>query len=159
MKKINLNISFAEYFSEDELDPVDRNLVQKAKAICTNAYAPYSKFSVGAAALLANGQIIIGTNQENAAFPSGLCAERVAVFYANSKFPDIPIKTIAIAAYKGNSFLDRPISPCGACRQVLMETEVRFKHPLRLILFGNDKIVISENMTNLLPLNFDDTFL
>ena len=100
-------------------------LVNQSREAAKRAYAPYSKFQVGAAVLLENGEIITGTNQENAAYPSGLCAERVAVFYANSKYPDVPVIAIAVTAFTNNKFVQTPIPPCGSCRQVLTETETK----------------------------------
>src|SRR5699024_9590066 len=100
------------------------------------SYAPYSHFSVGAAALLANGVVVTGTNQENAAYPSGLCAERTTLFYANSQYPDQAVVTLAIAARTEKDFIDTPIPPCGACRQVILETEKRYKQPIRILLYG-----------------------
>jgi cytidine deaminase len=103
---------------------------------------------------LQNGEIISGNNQENAAYPSGLCAERVAVFYANSQYPNVAITKIAICAENENGILKNPISPCGACRQVLLETEIRFGLPIKLILFGTEKIITITTISQLLPLHF-----
>ena len=147
------------YDSVQELNAEDQILVKKAKEITANSYAPYSHFYVGAALLLENGKIIKGSNQENAAYPSGLCAERVALFWANSEYPDVPVKTIAISAKTNNGFTSRPVSPCGACRQVLMETETRFKKPIKIILAGAQKVELIENARSLLPINFDEEFL
>ena len=125
MKEIKLEIRIYS-LQYDELTPQDRELMDKAKEATSRSYAPYSKFSVGAAALLKNGVIVTGTNQENAAYPSGLCAERTTLFYANSQYPDQPVLTLAIAARSESGYLDTPIPPCGACRQVLLETEQRY---------------------------------
>ena len=119
------------------------------------SYAPYSRFSVGAAALLANGIVITGTNQENAAYPSGLCAERITLFYANSQYPDQPVMTLAIAARTEKDFIDLPIPPCGACRQVILETEKRYKQPIRILLYGKKEIYEVKSICDLLPLSFD----
>ncbi|MGE0568126.1 MAG: cytidine deaminase, partial [Bacteroidia bacterium] len=124
------------------------------------AYAPYSKFHVGAALQLVNGTIITGNNQENAAYPSGLCAERTALFYASSQYPKEPIKRIAISCYSENSEFENPISPCGACRQVLAEYEKYTNHPVQIIMAGNGgKVFISDTVSNLLPLTFDRSYL
>lgn len=159
MKKREIIIKITEYESVKELDANEQQLISEAKKITENAYAPYSKFSVGAALLLENGEIIRGTNQENAAYPSGLCAERVALFYANSKFPDKKVKTIAIAAKSKGNFTKTPITPCGSCRQVILETENRFKNPIKIILYGEDKIQVIEDARTLLPISFTGDFL
>ncbi|MEN8121123.1 MAG: cytidine deaminase [Bacteroidota bacterium] len=156
-KKITTTIY--EYDSVKELSSEDQELVTKAKKITEHSYAPYSHFHVGAALILENGEIITGTNQENAAYPSGLCAERVALFWANSQFPDVAVKAIAIAAKTNGGFTPAPVSPCGACRQVLLETETRFKKPIKIILAGDQKVEVIENARSLLPINFDEEFL
>jgi cytidine deaminase len=150
--KITAKIQICHY---EELLSEEKIIVDKAKEATSRAYAPYSKFQVGAAALLANGEMITGNNQENVAFPSGLCAERTTLFYAHSQYPDKAVKALAIAAYTAGDFLDRPISPCGACRQVLLETEMRFKQPVKIILYGKKEILIVESIKDLLPLAFD----
>lgn len=159
MKISEQKIELIEFESLEEMPEDEAMLVVRAKAATQNAYSPYSNFCVGAAIHLADGTIIEGSNQENAAYPSGLCAERVAMFYANSKYPDIPVKTIAIAAYSNGDFTNFPVPPCGSCRQVLLETETRYKLPMKIIMFGKDKIVVVNNAKQLLPLNFDQTFL
>ena len=158
MKKIKLEIEIGTC-SYSELSPEDRLLVDKAKEATSRSYAPYSKFSVGAAALLGNGVIVTGTNQENAAYPSGICAERTTLFYAGSQYPDQPVKTLAIAAHTASGFLETPIPPCGACRQVLLETEQRFNQPMRILLYGEKEIYIINGTKALLPLSFGSTFL
>ncbi len=145
-----------EYDSIDELPEKDIVVINEAKQAAQKAYAPYSKFKVGACVLLENGELIQGNNQENAAYPSGLCAERVAMFYANAKYPDIPVKAIAICAYVNSKLLEEPVTPCGSCRQVLLESETRFHSPIKIILFGENKISIIDNVKQLLPLNFDN---
>lgn len=154
MKKVQINIDIEEYQHLEELNEADRNLVENAKKAVNLAYAPYSKFHVGAALLLENGEVITGSNQENSAYPSGLCAERVALFYANSKYPDVPVIALAVCAYHENKFTSIPTPPCGNCRQVMLETETRFKTPIRLLLFGSEKILVLNNTTELLPLSF-----
>ncbi|PLX01204.1 MAG: cytidine deaminase, partial [Marinilabiliales bacterium] len=148
-----------EYDNQKELDADDIKLIERAREAAKRAYAPYSKFSVGAALLLENGKIIEGNNQENAAYPSGLCAERVAMFYANSRYPETPIVAMAITAHSKGGFIKEPVPPCGSCRQVLMETENRFNSPIRVILAGSKKIAVLENVKSLLPLNFDNDFI
>ena len=151
----NLNISAKILIcSEDLLHPEEKILINRAKDTCFRAYAPYSHFRVGAAVRLANGEIVTGSNQENAAFPSGLCAERTALFYANSQYPEQAIKALAIAAHTQSDFLDRPISPCGACRQVILEAEMRYRNPIRIFLYGKSEIYIIESIKDLLPLAF-----
>lgn len=153
MKLLTKEIKFTEYRSH-ELPADLAQLVEKAKEQTNKSYAIYSNFHVGAAAQLANGIIVCGNNQENAAYPSGLCAERTAVFYANSQYPDIPIDTIAIAAaYKG-VFLEEPISPCGGCRQVLLESENRHRKSIRVVLYGTTKTYVLESIQALLPFSF-----
>ncbi len=154
MKKINIT-SIIEELSYDELTEIDQELINNAKESTKNSYAPYSNFSVGAAVLLNNNEIISGSNQENAAYPSGLCAERTTLFYANSRYPNVPVKTLAIAARTENGFIDEPIPPCGACRQVILETEKRYKQPIKIILYGSKKIYIIKGINALLPLSFD----
>src|SRR5215469_2532590 len=114
MKKFNITAKI-QICSYSELQTEEKKLIDCAKEACTHAYAPYSQFQVGAAILLANGEIVTGSNQENVAFPSGLCAERTALFYANSRYPEQAVKSLAVAAYTQGDFIDRPISPCGAC--------------------------------------------
>jgi cytidine deaminase len=150
--KITAKISICNY---EELPSEEKNLVDQAKEATFRAYAPYSKFMVGAAALLENGEIVTGNNQENVAFPSGLCAERTALFYAHSMYPDEAVPVLAVAARTEDDFLDYPISPCGACRQVMLETEMRFGRPVKVILYGKKDIFIVESIRDLLPLAFD----
>ncbi len=154
MKKIEINLNVYEYNNIKELSKTEQLLIEKAKEATKQAYAPYSHFQVGAALLLANGEIITGANQENSAFPSGLCAERVALFYANAKFPDIPVKAMAITAFHNGNFLENITAPCGACRQVMLETEIRFNQPIKLILYGTKRILIIHSVKDLLPLSF-----
>jgi cytidine deaminase len=139
---------------DNELNPVEKKLVEAAKEAVKRAYAPYSQFHVGAAVLLTNNEIVTGNNQENAAFPSGTCAERTALFYANSRFPDAAADTIAIAAYTQGDFTDDPISPCGSCRQVILEAQNRYNHPVQLLLYGKKAIYKVEKISDLLPLSF-----
>lgn len=154
MKDLNIQtiIKVCQY---DELSDQDKQLIDKAKEMTQHSYAPYSKFRVGAAALLANGAIVTGSNQENAAYPSGLCAERTTLFYANSQYPDQAVLTLAVAARTEQDFIDNPIPPCGACRQVILETETRYKHPVRILLYGKKEIYLIKGIRDLLPLSFD----
>lgn len=140
----------------EELSMTDRELIEAARQATFRSYAPYSHFSVGAAALLANGTIVSGSNQENAAYPSGTCAERTTLFYANAQYPDQPVCTLAIAARnEQGDFLAQPIPPCGACRQVMLETQVRFRQPIRILLYGTEGIYEIEHVGQLLPLSFN----
>ena len=125
-----------EIYNFEELSKEKQDLINKAKEQVNKAYAPYSGFHVGAAIELENGIIITGSNQENSAYPSGLCAERVAMFYANSQYPEVAVKTLAIAAYTNGNFISDPVTPCGSCRQVLLETETRFEKDITILLYG-----------------------
>jgi len=154
MKNLNITAKI-QIYNYNELQPEEKKLIDCAKDACFRAYAPYSQFQVGAAVQLANGAIVAGSNQENVAFPSGLCAERTALFYANSQYPDQAVKSLAVAAYTQGDFIERPISPCGACRQVILETEIRFKCPVRIYLYGKTDIYIIEGIGDLLPLAFN----
>jgi len=154
MKDLTIT-SIIKVYTFDELNKAEQDLMTSAMEATTRSYAPYSKFSVGAAALLANGIVVTGTNQENAAYPSGLCAERTTLFYANSQYPDQPVLTLAIAARTEKDFIDLPIPPCGACRQVILETEKRYKQPIRILLYGKKEIYEVKSICDLLPLSFD----
>lgn len=144
----------------DELTAADRQLIDAAKDATRRSYAPYSHFHVGAAVLLADGTVVTGTNQENAAYPSGLCAERTTLFYAGSTHPDTAVVSLAIAAFTDGAFTTNPIVPCGACRQVMLETEQRYNHPIRTLLYGTEGIYLIEGGTReLLPLTFNASFL
>ncbi len=138
----------------DEMDLSMRMLVEKAKEMTQNAYCPYSKYHVGAAVLLADGQVVAGANQENAAYPSGLCAERTTLFAANANHPHTPVLALAVACYTNGHFTKEPASPCGACRQVMLETEYRFQIPMKVILYGDDECYIFHRASDLLPVNF-----
>ncbi|MFZ4455316.1 MAG: cytidine deaminase [Bacteroidales bacterium] len=142
-----------------ELSEVEKNLIKLAKEATERAYAPYSKFQVGAAALLDNGEIVCGTNQENAAYPSGLCAERVSLFFANSQYPTSGVKILAISAQTGGYFTEECTAPCGACRQVILETENRFESPMRILMAGKETVYAVDSIKELLPLHFDKSSL
>lgn len=157
-KKISFNITI--YGSIGELSANDKILMAAAVNARKKAYAPYSNFSVGASVLLANGKIIEGNNQENASYPSGLCAERVAVFYAGAKFPNIKIQTIAISAGSSTYEVNTPAAPCGNCRQAISEYEFKQNSPIKIILMGETGSVIECNsLADLLPLGFNSTYL
>ena len=144
----------------EELMPEDKEVVDAARAATANSYAVYSKFNVGAAVRLEGGVIVKGSNQENAAYPSGLCAERTTLFWANSQYPDRAVLTLAIAARTENGELAMPIPPCGACRQVILETEKRYNRTIRIILYGTRECyVVEDGIKALLPLTFDASFL
>ena len=155
MKELQFQFNY-QLFAPEELSDADRQLVEAAVEATANAYAPYSKFQVGAALRLANGDIVTGANQENAAFPSGICAERSAIFAAQSHQPDQPVSTLAIAAKNANGLLKSPITPCGACRQVILEIEDRYKQPVRILLHGTDGTLAIASVKDLLPLCFVD---
>ncbi len=155
MTQQQTSFSFEVYNSIDELNPADALLLNQAKAVTKNAYAPYSHFYVGAVAALANGAFIKGTNQENASYPVGICAERVLLSSASSQYPGVAIETIAISYNNENGESNKPVSPCGICRQTLAEYEERQQQPIRLILSGLEgKVFIIPNATLLLPLSF-----
>lgn len=155
MKKLHIETEL-NVFDLEELNAEDRELIEHACKATHRSYSPYSHFSVGAAARLADGTIVSGSNQENAAYPSGLCAERTTLFYANSQYPDLAVHVLAIAARnERGEFLESPIPPCGGCRQVMLETETRFMHPMRILLFGTKGIYEVKSAAALLPLSFD----
>jgi cytidine deaminase len=155
MKETKFEFNYKVYDSIDELSEQEQWLLNEAREVTANAYAPYSHFQVGAVARMANGEIITGSNQENASFPVGLCAERVLLASASSVFPRVPVDVIAIS-YKGEGHAsDHPISPCGICRQSLQEFESRLGHPIKLILGGMTGVVyVIDNAKALLPLAF-----
>ena len=158
MKEVKIPIQI-QALTYDELSDADVQLIEEAKSATSRSYAPYSRFSVGAAVRLSNGEIVTGSNQENAAYPSGICAERTTLFYANSRYPDQPVEALAIAARDETDFVETPIPPCGACRQVILETEQRFRHPIRIFLYGKDVVYTMDGIRNLLPLSFGAEFL
>ncbi|MBR4265720.1 MAG: cytidine deaminase [Bacteroidales bacterium] len=157
MKTIRISADIIEC-EKSELSAEDLELVKSSENFLPHAYAPYSKFSVSAAVKLDNGIIINGTNQENAASPSGTCAERTAIFYANSMYPENKIVAMAISAFFDGSIIKNPITPCGSCRQVILETEKRYKSPIKIILSSRNKCLIINSVTDILPLDFDSSF-
>lgn len=138
----------------DELTDEQRALIEVAKEQTERSYCPYSHFHVGAAALLANGEVIRGCNQENAAYPSGLCAERSALFAAGAQYPEQPVNKLAIACFTGGHFTKEPGAPCGACRQVMLETEHRYGTKMEVLLYGEDATYVIDSAADLLPLIF-----
>ncbi len=151
-KKIELSFISAHL---NELSAQEQQLVANAKSAFKTAYAPYSGFLVGASVLLENGEVINGSNQENVAYPSGLCAERVALFYAGAKFPDVKINTVAISVLSKNFEVKDVISPCGACRQVMAEYEDKQHRPIKVILHSpTDEVLIANKVEDLLPFMF-----
>ncbi|HEY0030842.1 MAG TPA: cytidine deaminase [Bacteroidia bacterium] len=155
MERKELKINYTECNSEQELSGEDQELLEKAREASDLAYAPYSNFYVGAALVLENGVIVSGNNQENVAYPSGLCAERVAIYAAGAQYPNIGIKTIAITCKSKQFAVSEPLSPCGACRQAISEYEMRHNTAIRIILKGETgKIRIMDSIADLLPFMF-----
>ena len=149
-KIVKHSVELSVFESVSELSEQDQELVKRAKKVSETAYAPYSQFYVGAAIRLSSEEIVAGSNQENMAYPSGLCAERVAIYYANSAYPNQTITTIAVVAKAKNFEIAKPVAPCGACRQAMAEYELKQKEPIRLIMVGgNDEIYISERSVSL----------
>lgn len=160
MKKVTITTNYTSYNNLTELDSENQMLFKKAIKVRDTAYAPYSNFLVGTAILLANGKVITGSNQENAAYPSGLCAERVAIYYAAAKYPNIDILKIVISAKSNNKKVDKPVAPCGSCRQAIAEYETKQVKDIKLLFMGETgEIIESSSLKNLLPLGFDKTFL
>ncbi|MBQ3251535.1 MAG: cytidine deaminase [Bacteroidales bacterium] len=155
MTSKEIKIAYQEFDAIDELEAKDRELAQAAVEATAQAYAPYSKFNVGAAVLFEDGVIVKGANQENAAYPSGLCAERTALFYASASRPDKAMVAIAIAAGQDGHLCETPATPCGACRQVMAQYQLKSGLPMRVLLVGAHKIWRFEKVDDLLPLIFD----
>lgn len=155
MKHRTITIPVTEYASIIEMEPLDCSLAEKAIEAAKNAYAPYSNFKVGAAIRLSTGDIILGSNQENAAYPSGLCAERVVLFWAGSQHPNTSVKSMAVVAFKDGLMIEEPITPCGACRQVIAEHEYRFASSFSVILLGKNRVLKLDKSTYLLPFGFN----
>ena len=160
MRKIEVSTSATVYNDISELSAEDTLLMQKAIEARKKAYAPYSKFHVGAALLLDNGEIVLGNNQESAAYPSGMCAERVAIWKAGSTYPDMKIIKLAITASSTITNVNKPIGPCGACRQTLSEYEINQKSPFQVLFMGEvGEVVVTESLLSLLPFSFDSKYL
>jgi cytidine deaminase len=154
MKKIDVSISY-DKAEEQELTPEERSLLDAARKATYRSYSPYSGFSVGAAVLLDDGTIVEGSNQENSSYPQGMCAERTALFYTGSRYPDKKILALCIAARgTDGSFTTLPVTPCGGCRQALLESECRQKSPIKVLLYGIDEIYVISSAQQLLPLAF-----
>lgn len=154
MKTIRLETEVKVY-AYDELSDDDRRLVDEAKRMTATSYAPYSRFHVGAAIMMADGSVATGSNQENAAYPSGTCAERTAAYHASAVKPGVAMKKIAVAAWTGGRFQGRPISPCGACRQALAEYE-KLYGPIEVLLYGEECVYVLPSVASLLPLTFTE---
>lgn len=160
MKDITISTRFSVFESVEQLPSDIQNLMAQAVAVRKNAYAPYSKFRVGAALLLDNGKVVLGSNQENAAYPSGLCAERVAVFQAGTLYPDAKILKMAITAASDTNQTTAPIPPCGSCRQSIAEYEIKQELPIEIYFMGEiGSVYKSDSLKNLLPFMFDKKFL
>ncbi|MBQ6199388.1 MAG: cytidine deaminase [Bacteroidales bacterium] len=155
MKEITLKLNYTEYDSIEEMSAEDQQLVKAALESQAGSYSPYSNFQVGAALRLANGVIVKGANQENAAYPSGLCAERTAMFWASANYPDVPFDTLAIAGADHGELCESPASPCGACRQVMAEYQKKYGRPLKTIWVGAKRIRKFEKVDDILPFIFD----
>jgi cytidine deaminase len=160
MKEISITSSFTVFNSLEELSREIQDLMNEAIEIRKKAYAPYSQFRVGAALLLDNGKIVLGSNQENAAYPSGLCAERVAIFHAGSMYPEAKILKMAITAASDTNQTTAPIPPCGSCRQSVAEYEIKQETPIEIYFMGEiGEVYKSASLKNLLPFMFDKKFL
>ncbi|CAM1373344.1 Cytidine deaminase [Tenacibaculum litopenaei] len=160
MKKIDIATSALIFDELSQMPESDQTLMNAAIEARAKAYAPYSNFQVGAAILLETGEIVSGNNQENAAYPSGMCAERVAIWKAGSTYPNMVVKKIAISAASNTSTVDKPVGPCGACRQTLSEYEINQKQPIEVLFMGEvGKIVKTESLLSLLPFSFDSSYL
>ena len=155
MAEKHLDIDYQEFSSVEEMTPEDQALVAAALEAQKGSYSPYSNFQVGAALLLANGVVVKGANQENIAYPSGLCAERSAMFWAGANYPDVPMETLAIAGSDHGVLCESPASPCGACRQVMAEYQKKYQHPIKIILVGSRRIRKFSCVEDLLPFIFD----
>jgi len=160
MIKHSFQLEYEVYASIEELEANDAELLEAARKVTTNAYAPYSHFLVGAVAQLVNGELVSGTNQENGSYPVGLCAERVLLSTAATMFPGVALEKMAISFHNLNGNSDHPISPCGMCRQYIAEYQDRMNHPIKLILGGlTGEVYIIQNAKHLLPLGFDGSVL
>ena len=155
MTSKEIKIAYQEYDSIEQLSSMDRELAEAAIQATEGSYAPYSKFNVGAAVRLDSGLIVKGANQENAAYPSGLCAERTAMFYASATYPESIMTGIAITASQEGVLCDNPVTPCGACRQVMAQYQTKGGKPMNILLVGGRKIWKFEKVDDLLPLIFD----
>lgn len=157
MKKLDVEINISSC-GKEELNEQDRMLVETAMKATDNSYSPYSHFKVGAALLLDDGRVITGANQENAAFSVTICAERSAIFAAQAQYPEQPIRAIAIAARSEAGFTSNPVSPCGSCRQAMVEIENRYGRPLHILLYGRDCVYVMDSVRNIMPLSFQELY-
>lgn len=155
MKSKKFEINYEELRFE-ELNGEDQSLIEAAIKATDNSYADYSHFHVGAAVRLSDSTIVIGANQENAAFPSGLCAERTAIFAAQAQYPKLAVEALAIAAKNSDGILSQPVTPCGSCRQVVLQIEERYHHPVEILLYGSQRIFRFHSIRDLLPFCFVD---
>ena len=155
MTNKEIKIAYTEYASLDELSAHDRILAEAAIEAVATSYAPYSNFNVGAAVRFNDGEIVKGSNQENAAYPSGICAERTALFYASASRPGVPMNALAIAAAQNGELLKDPVTPCGACRQVMIQYQLKSGNPMEIMLIGTGRIWKFANVESLLPFVFD----
>lgn len=155
MAQVQFSINYEEFSSPEEMDPVDQKLIAEALDAQKGSYSPFSHFQVGAALLLADGTIVKGANQENVAYPSGLCAERTAMFAAGANYPDTPMVTLAIAGSDHGVLCESPASPCGACRQVMAQYQRKFGRPIQIILVGRKRIRKFQKVDDILPFIFD----
>lgn len=155
MENLNIKLDISKC-SVDELSEQDSILVATAKEATKNSYSPYSHFCVGAAVLLSDGTIVKGANQENAAFSVTICAERSAIFAAQAQHPELAIKAIAIAARNAEGFTKEPVSPCGSCRQAMVEMEQKYSQPIHILLYGENGVYVMDSIRNLMPLSFTD---
>ncbi len=154
---VTQSIEYQAFTNATELAPADRELLDRARKAVSTSHAPYSRYHVGAAVRLANGNIVTGSNQENMSFPAGLCAERVAVFAAVSNYPGVPVASIAITATADAFEVNRPVPPCGMCRQAIVEFEMKYGNKIRLILGGQTgEVFVVHGMETLLPLTFHE---
>lgn len=145
--------------TKEELHPKQQALIERAIEATENSYSPYSGFSVGAAVMLSDGTIVTGANQENAVFPVSLCAERTAIFAAQAQYPELPPVRLAVAARNADGFIDKPISPCGSCRQVIAQMEQRYGNEIEILLYGRDCVYVLPNSKSLLPFAFGDEYM
>lgn len=160
MKKITISADLEVYDSEAELPVKVQDLMEQAIEAREKSYSPYSKFKVGAAILLENGEVVTGSNQENASYPAGLCAERTAIFYTGAKYPGMKILTMALTARSENHEVEVPTPPCGSCRQAIAEYEVKQEQPIEIYFMGEKgKVVKADSISDLLPLIFDNSYL
>ena len=155
-----ISFEYSVYNSSEELPHTLKNLLNDARKAATKAYAPYSKFKVGAAILLENNEVILGNNQENASFPAGMCAERVALFFAGANYPNTPIKAIAVTAFSEEKPVINPAAPCGICRQAIAEYEQKQESKITVVMAGQEgEVYVCDSLQDLLPMAFNNSFL